>query len=245
MLKDELLLRLVSGIRMRHPCMGGKKLYFRLKDDIDRLGIHIGRDKFFELLAKNGLLVKRRRKYVSTTDSYHRFRVYKNQLRDKMLTKSHQGWVSDITYIRTGKDFSYLFLITDAYSRKIVGWQLSDSLKIAGAVGALKMAVKQCPATEGLVHHSDRGIQYCSKDYVKLLQKAKIKISMTEENHCYENATAERVNGILKQEYGLDETFKSQSHAEKAVKEAISSYNMDRPHWSLNLATPQQMHIAA
>lgn len=208
-------------------------------------GIKMGRDKFFELLAKHVLLVKRRRKYVSTTDSYHRFRVYKNLLKGAPVTRAHQGWVSDITYIRTGKDFVYLFLITDAFSRKIVGWNLSGSLKIGGAISALKMAIRQCPKTKEVVHHSDRGIQYCSKDYVKVLRKAKMEISMTEENHCYENATAERVNGILKQEYGLDDTFTSESQAAKAVREAVWFYNMERPHWSLNLATPQQVHTAA
>lgn len=242
---EEAVLGFVQRIRVHHPRLGGKKLYHWIRSDLQDWGIKMGRDKFFELLAKHALLVKRRRKYVSTTDSYHRFRVYRNLLKDKFLEQAHQAWVSDITYIRTGKDFVYLFLITDAFSRKIVGWHLSDSLKIAGAVRALKMAIRQCPGTQDVIHHSDRGIQYCSKDYVKLLKKAKMRISMTEENHCYENATAERVNGILKQEYGLDEPFVSAKHALKAVKEAVWSYNMERPHWSLNLATPEQVHMAA
>jgi transposase InsO family protein len=242
---EGMVLSMVHDLRRRHPRIGGRKLYHRLREDIGIAGIRMGRDKFFELLARQCLLVKRRRKYVSTTDSYHRFKVYRNLLKGSCLTKAHQGWVSDITYIRTGNDFSYLFLITDAFSRKIVGWNLSDSLKIGGAVKALKMAIRQCPQSKGLVHHSDRGIQYCSKAYVELLYKSGIKISMTEENHCYENAMAERINGILKQEYGLDETFLSESSAGKAVKEAVLSYNMDRPHWSLKMATPQQIHTAA
>jgi putative transposase len=245
MVNEGLVLSLVHAVRRRHPRIGGKKLYHRLREDIGVAGIKMGRDKFFELLARQSLLVKRRRKYISTTDSYHRFRVYRNLLKGSRLTRAHQGWVSDITYIRTGRDFSYLFLITDAFSRKIVGWNLSDSLKIGGAIKALKMAIRQCPRTKGLVHHSDRGIQYCSKAYVELLNRAGIRISMTEENHCYENAMAERMNGILKQEYGLDETFLSASGAGKAVKEAVLSYNTDRPHWSLKMATPQQMHKAA
>jgi len=236
---------MVHGFRRQHPRIGGKKLYFLLKDDMAQAGIRLGRDRFFELLARNKLLVKRRRKYISTTDSYHRFRVYRNLLKDKVLSKAHQGWVSDITYIRTRQGFVYLFLVTDAYSRKVVGWHLSGSLRIEGAVRALKMAIRQCPCAEGLVHHSDRGIQYCSIEYVGLLKKAGISISMTEENHCYENATAERVNGILKQEYGLDETLVSALQATKAVKEAVNSYNTSRPHWSLKLATPQQVHVAA
>jgi putative transposase len=245
LLNEQVILSMVSDIRRRHPRIGGKKLYSLLKPDMARAGIKMGRDKFFELLAKNALLVKRKRKYVSTTNSYHRFRVYKNMLKHKEVNKAHQGWVSDITYVRTGKDFMYLFLITDSFSRKIVGWDLSGSLAIPGAINALKMAIRQCPETRGLIHHSDRGIQYCSKGYVELLKKAEITISMTEENHCYENATAERVNGILKQEYGLDETFASGKLAIKAVKEAIWSYNMERPHWSLNLATPEHIHQAA
>lgn len=191
------------------------------------------------------MLVKKRRKYAYTTDSYHHFRVYKNLLKHQPPQRAHQGWVSDITYVRRGKDFRYLFLITDCFSRKIVGWNLSESLAIPGAVSALKMAIGQCPDTAGVIHHSDRGIQYCSKGYTDLLRNAGIKISMTEENHCYENAIAERVNGILKQEYGLDETFASDPMLVKAVKEAIWSYNMERPHWALNLATPEQMHQAA
>lgn len=225
--------------------MGGRKLYSWLKPWMHGKGIKMGRDKFFELLAANGLLVNRHRRHACTTDSYHRFRVYKNQLKHRELKKAHQGWVSDITYIRTGRDFMYLFLVTDAFSRKVVGWNLSGSLAIPGAVSALKMAIRQCPDTRGVVHHSDRGVQYCSKGYVKLLKKAGAVISMTEENHCYENSVAERVNGILKQEYGLGETFNSRQSAAKAVREAMWSYNMERPHWSLNLATPEQVHRAA
>jgi putative transposase len=234
LLNEELLLSMIGDIRRRHPRIGGKKLYSLLKPDIRLAGINMGRDKFFELLAKHALLVKRKRKYAYTTDSWHYFRVYKNQLKYQQLEKAHQAWVSDITYIRTAKDFMYLFLITDAFSRKIVGWHLSDSLKVTGALDALKKAIRQCPDTKGLIHHSDRGIQYCCKDYVKQLKSAQIAISMTGENHCYENAIAERVNGVLKQEYGLDGTFASEQLTQKAVGEAIWSYNMERPHWSLN-----------
>nr|WP_031267847.1 IS3 family transposase [Mucilaginibacter oryzae] len=244
-LDETFVLSLVHEVRRCHPRLGGKKLYFLLKEDIAKADIRMGRDKFFELLTRHRLLVKRRRKYVSTTDSYHRFRVYRNLMKDRLLTGAHQCWVADITYIRTSKDFVYLFLITDAYSRKVVGWHLSDSLRIDGAVRSLQMAIRQRQYGDDLIHHSDRGIQYCSNEYTKLLKKARIGISMTEENHCYENAMAERVNGILKQEYSLDSTFPSVKDATKAVKEAINSYNMNRPHWSLNLATPQQVHMAA
>lgn len=159
----------------------------------------MGRDKFFTLLGKHGLLLKRRRRYARTTDSVHPFRVYKNLLKDKQLTRFNECWVADITYLRTRKGFVYLFLLTDAYSRKIVGWSLGDNLGIEGGLIAMKMALKQRDKRLPLIHHSDRGIQYCSKAYVKLLRKNKVCISMTEDNHCYENALAERVNGILKQ----------------------------------------------
>lgn len=237
--------QLVNGIRRYQPNIGGKKLYHLLKADLYKFNGGIGRDKLFDILRKHRLLVKRRKKYVYTTNSFHRFRVYKNSLKDKILTGPNQSCVSDITYLRIRTGFVYLFLITDAYSRKITGWSLSNSLSIEGGLKALNMAIKQCADTTGLIHHSDRGIQYCSHDYVALLKQHKMTISMTEENHCYENAIAERVNGILKQDFLLDETFASKSIAEQAVKEAIDTYNTRRPHWSLNLCTPEQIHMAA
>lgn len=216
-----------------------------LKADLHKIDTGLGRDKFFDILRNKKLLVKRRKKYVYTTDSFHRFRVYKNAFKNKVLTSPHQALVSDITYLRVGSGFVYLFLITDAYSRKITGWSLSESLSIEGALKALKMAVKQSSQTEGIIHHSDRGIQYCSNGYVALMKKHKMIISMTEENHCYENAMAERVNGILKDEFLLDEDFSTKLLALKAVKQAIETYNTRRPHWSLRLFTPEQMHKAA
>lgn len=244
-LQEDVVIKLVQEIRRYQPRIGGKKLYKLLKDDLDKLEGSIGRDKFFDILRKRGLLVKRRRKYVTTTDSYHRFHKYKNKLKGKLLTGPKQAYASDITYLRSGEGFVYLFLQTDVYSRMITGWDLSDSLSIEGAIRALKMTIKQCGNTEGSIHHSDRGIQYCSKEYVGLLKKQKMEISMTEENHCYENALAERVNGILKDEFLLDEKFANKEMAFKAVKEAIKSYNTRRPHWSLNLYTPKQIHQAA
>ena len=243
--REDMVIKLVQDIRRYQPKLGGKKLYKLLRLDLNRLEGSIGRDKFFDILRKRGLLVKRRKKYATTTDSWHRFHKYKNKLRDKRLTGPNQAYVSDITYLRTRKGFVYLFLQTDAYSRKITGWDLSDSLAIDGAIRALKMTIRQCKTPKGVIHHSDRGIQYCCKEYVKILKRNKMEISMTEENHCYENAMAERVNGILKEEFLLDETFADEVSVLKAVKEAIQSYNTRRPHWSLNLCTPQQIHDAA
>ena len=244
-LQEDLVIRLVEDIRRYQPRIGGKKLYKLLKIDLEKLEGHLGRDKFFDILRKRGMLVKRRKKYVTTTDSYHRFHKYKNQLKGRFLTGCNQAYVSDITYLRTYEGFVYLFLQTDAWSRKITGWHLSDNLSIEGAIKALGMTMKQCIKPEGVVHHSDRGIQYCCKEYVEILKRNKMEISMTEENHCYENAIAERVNGILKEEFLLDAKFANKALALKAVKEAIESYNNRRPHWSLNLSTPDQIHNAA
>jgi putative transposase len=244
-LREDLVIELVHQIRRYQPRIGGKKMYELLKADLNHLGGNIGRDKFFDILRQRGLLVKRKKKYVTTTDSYHRFYKYKNKLKERLLTRPNEAHVSDITYLRTKDGFVYLFLQTDAYSRKITGWDLSDSLAIDGAIRALRMTIKQCGSTEGVTHHSDRGIQYCCKEYIEILNSHKMQISMTEEHHCYENAIAERVNGILKQDFLLDETFADKASALKAVKQAIEIYNNRRPHWSLNLCTPAQVHAAA
>lgn len=241
-----MIVELVHSVRCYQPKIGGKKLYQLLKQDIAEISEdRIGRDKFFDILRSQDLLVKRKKKYAHTTDSFHRFRVYKNRLRDKELTGPNQAYVSDITYLRTKKGFVYLFLTTDAWSRMIVGWNLSESLSIEGGIKALKMAISRCKSPENVIHHSDRGVQYCSGDYVTLLKKSQMIISMTEENHCYENALAERVNGILKDEFLLDETFTDKRMALKAVKQAIETYNIRRPHWALGLQIPWQVHSAA
>ncbi len=240
---ESLVVDMVHSIRRKQPRVGGKKLYKHLYNDLQELG-KIGRDKFFSILRKHELLVEPKKSYTRTTNSYHRFYKWKNLIKDKEFGKSNMCWVSDITYIRTEKGFVYLFLITDLYSRKIVGWNLSDSLAIEGAIKALKMAFKQrIDKSLDLIHHSDRGIQYCSNDYVNLLQKNKVSISMTEENHCYENSVAERVNGILKDEFLLDSTFKNKKYAQKACTEVIKTYNDIRLHGSLNFKTPNQVHL--
>lgn len=224
------------------PRVGGKKLYSILEKDLHSIG-KIGRDKLFDILRKNNLLVKRKKSYTRTTDSYHRFYKYNNLLYDKTLTRPNECYVSDITYLRTDNGFVYLFLITDAYSRKIVGWNLSHSLAIEGSLKALRMALRQRKTTAPLIHHSDRGIQYCCNAYIKELNKHKVSISMTEESHCYENSLAERVNGILKDEFLLDSTFKDYNQTLRAVKQAITTYNQLRPHWSLDLKTPNEVHL--
>jgi putative transposase len=225
--------------------MGVRKLYHLLGSDIHAIDSSMGRDKFFDLLRQRQLLVVRRRKYAVTTQSQHWFRTYENKLCGFIPARSHQAWVCDITYIRVKRGFVYLFLITDAYSRKIVGWYLSNSLGLDGGLKALSMAIRQCPSPQGLIHHSDRGLQYCSHEYVRRLKSHGIEISMAATGNCYENAMAERVNGILKDEYGLDETYIDHSEARRAAAEGIKAYNEQRPHWSLNLQMPANVHEAA
>lgn len=221
---------------------GGRKLHFALKDKFLEQNIKVGRDKLFDILREYDMLVKRKKSFTKTTDSYHRFHKYKNLIYDVVPDRPNQVWASDITYIRTVNGFCYLALITDMYSRKIVGYDISNSLELAGCLRALKKALRLAGGVNGLIHHSDRGIQYCSNQYVKELKKKKIKISMTEENHCYENAMAERVNGILKDEFFLDQLFANLSHAKRATKDAIHLYNHKRLHLSLNYKTPDQVY---
>ena len=188
------------------------------------------------------MLIYRKKYSTRTTNSLHRFYKHKNIIKDIQITKPNQVWVSDITYIRTIKGFCYLALITDMYSRKIVGYDLSDSLELAGCVRALQKALKQPGKRSPQIHHSDRGIQYCSNIYTQILIRKNIKISMTEQNHCYENAIAERVNGILKDEFYLDQTFDSIQHAKRATKNAVNLYNEIRLHLSLDFKTPNYVH---
>ena len=232
------VIELVKEERRDQPRVGGKKLYEALHPLLLMDGLKVGRDKLFDILREQDMLVKRKKASCKTTNSYHRFHKYKNLIKDMSVTAPNQVWVSDITYIRTINGFCYLALITDMYSRKIVGYDLSDTLELAGCLGAFKRAQKAARPAAGLIHHSDRGIQYCSNQYVAELKKHKVLISMTEENHCYENALAERVNGILKDEFYLDQCFSSTQHARLAAINAIKIYNSKRLHLSLGYKTP-------
>jgi putative transposase len=239
---ESLALKLVAQERSRHPRMGARKLLHLVGDELLEAGVLMGRDRFFSLLRRKNLLIERRRKGVRTTRSGHGFAVYRNQAKDLELVSVHQLWVSDITYIRTEEGFMFLSLVMDGYSRAIVGYDASDSLEMEGALRALSMAQAQLPAKSRPMHHSDRGSQYCCGAYIARLKKREMSISMTEENHCYENACAERLNGILKQEYGLGETFGTKSEARSAVKEAVRLYNDCRPHGALQNKIPMQVH---
>ena len=219
----DMVLSLIIEHRTDLPRAGGRKLHKAIIPELQTSGIKFGRDKLFDLLRDYNLLIRRRKKFIHTTNSHHRFHKYGSLLKDFTPTGPNQVWVSDITYIRKARGFCFLALITDAYSRKIVGHDLSDSLELAGCLRALKRALRQLPHRYNLIHHSDRGIQYCSNQYVDILKKRRIKISMTEENHCYENAIAERVNGILKDEFFLDQFSRQLNMLNKLVK-MLSSF---------------------
>ena len=202
----------------------------------------MGRDAFFELLRDNGLLIRRKRYRVRTTFSSRRFRKYPDLRRDLVPERPDQLWVSDITYIRVKEDFAYLSLVTDAYSRKIIGFGMSHDLSTDNCLTALKMALNTRLTDEPLIHHSDRGTQYCSQAYTGLLDKKGIAVSMTQSGNPRDNAIAERVNGILKMEF-LNEKYDNIDAAYKAVKAAISIYNTIRPHSSLDMLTPNKAHL--
>ena len=242
--EEKKILAAVIEIRNRQPMIGSRKIQYLLRKQRKKLGICIGRDRLFTLLRENKLLISPKKKYVTTTNSYHRFRMYNNLIKDLDITRPDLVYVSDITYITIVDGFCYLSLITDLFSRKIVGYCLSQSLGIEGCLTALKMALAGVAHPENLIHHSDRGIQYCSHAYVELLNKKKVKISMTEQNHVYENAVAERINGILKTEFMLGETLTSFKIAQQLVAEAIQTYNQERPHISLNYQTPDEVYYA-
>lgn len=243
-LQEEVIVELVKDIRHKLPRIGGRKLFYMLKDDFAKLPLKIGRDKFFTILRKNGLLVEPLKQYKRTTNSNHWFRIYSNLIENLTVSEPNKVFVSDITYIRLRKDFCYLFLVTDLYSRKIVGYHLSMSLAAQGAITAMKMALKGIANPKGLIHHSDRGIQYCSEEYVELLQSNKIKISMGQAGNPYDNAVAERVNGILKNEFYLNATFADINTAKKATEDSINLYNNLRPHLSLGYLTPVEKYAA-
>ena len=242
---ESLVLSLVHCERALQPRLGARKLLRRLRAELVQAGVSIGRDRFLALLWEHDLLVVCRRRSARTTDSRHGWRVYENLLRSLTLTLPHQALVSDITYIRTREGFMYLSLVMDAFSRKIVGYDCSDGLEAEGAMRALSMALRQLPSGHGAIHHSDRGCQYCCGDYIGMLQQAGVGISMTQENHCYENGQAERLNGILKQEYGLGDTFLGKREVPAAVAEAVWLYNEHRPHEALKYEYPSRVHAAA
>ncbi len=239
--KAEQVVMWVQEIRQSMPRIGAKKLYHLL---IDKLGLmDVGRDKFMAILKANHLLIQPKRRYQVTTNSHHRFRKHQNLVLSIDINRPDQVWVSDITYIGRRDNPCYLSLVTDAYSKKIMGYYVADNLNTESSVMALKMAIKQRADRElPLIHHSDRGLQYCADQYQNVLQKNNIICSMTQNSDPYENAVAERINGILKQEFMIDKYEQNVEIMKIVVEEAIEIYNQNRPHFSNYLLTPNQMH---
>jgi putative transposase len=242
--EESIVLQQVIAVRQDHRVMGGRKLYEKLHPFLLEHQIKMGRDALFDLLAANGLLVKKRRRRHITTWSKHWLRKWPNLIREMKVTDVNQLWVSDITYWKVADNYLYISLITDAYSHKVVGYHLAETLESVETIEALKMALKQLPTglTLSLTHHSDRGVQYCSENYVKLLQDRKVLISMTENGDPLENAIAERMNGILKEEYLKHDKPENKEQAKEQLNRAINLYNEHRPHLSIGLLTPELVH---
>lgn len=236
------VVELVRQIRHKHPRMGGRKLYHELQPELAKRGIQLGRDRFFELLGGHNLLLRpKKRAYRTTWAGQWRC---DNLLTGLVISRPNQAWVCDLTYLLTEGGFVYLALVTDLYSRRIMGYDLSPSLSLEGAVRALQMAISQVSQPlAGLIHHSDHGVQYTSRPYRDLLADHRIRSSMGEVGNCYDNAVAERVNGILKLEYGLEETFVDLAQAQQAVEQAVWLYNHERPHLALGYQKPYQVYV--
>lgn len=224
------------------PRLGTRKLYHLLKEEFSMQEIKIGRDQLFHILRVNHLLVRPRKSYHKTTNSKHWLKKYRNLISKLKITHPEQVWVADITYIPTQNGHNYLSLITDAYSRQIMGYHLGEDLKVDGPLKALKMALSNRMFNGSIIHHSDRGLQYCSYEYQQVLQTNHLVPSMTESYDPYQNAIAERVNGVLKDEFNLEQGFKEHLIAVQIIKESIEIYNNERPHFSCGLKTPQQQH---
>ena len=239
----ELMLELVRAERKHQPRLGVRKLYYLIEVELRAAGVKMGRDRLFEELRKAGLLVERKpSEWPRTTNFNPNLPVFKNLIKHCRVSARNQVWVADITYIRTQEAFMYLGLITDKWSRKIVGFHLGETLETGSPLKALAMALKGLKRSERPIHHSDRGCQYASHAYVERVQQAGLKMSMTEKNHSAENALAERVNGILKQEYWLDENFETKPEARKATIQGVDLYNNRRPHTALGFKTPGMVH---
>lgn len=237
----ERLKPLILEIRMKMPRIGTRKMYYLLKDEFIQMGIKIGRDALFDYLRREQLLILPKKNYTRTTHSKHWLRKYPNLMKEVKPSRAEEYFVSDITYIKSREKTHYLSLVTDAYSRKIMGYRLSNDMSAEEVVKAIKMAIGNRKTDLPLVHHSDRGLQYCSALYQNILCKYQIKPSMTDGYDCYQNALAERINGILKEEF-LYHQCNNKAELEKLIKESINCYNNDRPHLSLNMKTPNAMH---
>jgi transposase InsO family protein len=242
-LEQELVVQQVHSMRRQQPVIGCRKLYVMLQPFLLEHGIKMGRDALFDLLASHRLLVRKKRRRVNTTQSSHRFRRYPNLISDVVPSRVNEVWVSDITYYRTSNGFLYISFVTDAYSKKIVGYHVAETMEAMHTASALAMAIDSSGTSlGGLIHHSDRGVQYCSSEYVKLLQGKGIMISMTESGDPLENAVAERVNGIMKEEFLNHYYPKNLEEARGMLRQSVTTYNNIRPHMSCNMMTPSDVH---
>lgn len=228
-------------MRMQMPRIGTRKLYHLLKDEFERQGIKIGRDALFDYLRSESMLIRPKKNYLKTTNSKHWLRKHSNLMKDIKASYPEQYFVSDITYIKSRERTHYLSLVTDAFSRKIMGYHLSDDMSAENVVKAMQMAIQNRITDRMLVHHSDRGLQYCSAIYQKELAQHRIKPSMTDGYDCYQNAIAERVNGILKNEFLINQC-NTGKELKLLIKESIETYNNNRPHLALNMKTPNFIH---
>lgn len=243
---EQLLVALVRQERSLQPRLGGRKLRVLVGPELAQAGVRLGRDRFFEVLRQHGLLLKPKRSDTPrTTQSSHSLPLFQNLIKGAQFAQPNQVWVGDLTYLRTEEGFMFLALLTDLISRHIVGYHCGDSLESMGCQAALQMALQQLPQGRRPIHHSDRGCQYCCHEYVALALSRGLSMSMTETNHCAENALAERMNGILKSEYGLDQRFKTKAQSRHAVEQAIRLYSTRRPHSALGNQFPAQVHAAA
>jgi putative transposase len=242
--RDQRVLELVAQVREDHPRMGGKKLYYLLKESLVSQGIKLGRDALFNILAANNLLIRRRKRKTITTFSRHQFRKYPNLIKNLTPLRPNQVWVADITYWFTEAGCLYVSLLTDAYSHRIMGFAVAETLATVHCRRALEMALKQLTKKAGrhLIHHSDRGIQYCSQEYLAPLAAWHVQVSMTENSDPLENPVAERVNGILKQEYLSHYPVRSLDEAAQHLERAVFLYNYKRPHLSCAMQCPNEAH---
>lgn len=232
---------LVQAVRMEMPRIGTRKLYYLIKSELISLNIKIGRDALFTYLKSENMLVKPKKNYIKTTNSKHWLRKHPNLMKEVEIKRAEEFFVSDITYVKSRERTHYLSLVTDAYSRKIMGYKLSDDMSTENVVKALKMAIKNRRNNKPLIHHSDRGLQYAASIYQNELSLNQITPSMTDGYDCYQNALAERINGVLKQEF-LVEKCNTGKELEVLIKESIDIYNNKRPHLSLNMKTPNFIH---
>jgi transposase InsO family protein len=244
LIEAEVIIKMAEQVRKIHPRIGGRKMLILLEPRFKEHGIKMGRDAFFELLSMYGMLIRPRKRKWLTTWSRHRFRKYKNLVKEMNVERVNQVWVGDITYLKTKKGHLYLSFITDAYSRKVVGYDVADNLGSVNALHALKMAINSLPGgAVNLIHHSDRGVQYCCNEYVEELNQRGVRISMTENGDPLENAIAERVNGIVKNEYLVFKPIINKEQAKEILKEAVTVYNQLRPHMSIGYKTPEEVHL--